>query len=81
MRPTSFEIRDYKIRDSVMGQFKIDVFDHDVGDNECPECWDGFPRECQCGGLVHASFGDEDYEGDYWLYYKCDKCGDGFDMK
>ena len=55
---------------------------HEKGNVECPACWSGYPKwKCRCGGLVHAEFGDENYDGDYWLYHKCDKCGDGFDEK
>lgn len=50
---------------------------HKVGDAECGEGWCGssYPMPCKCGGLIHANFGDEDYDG-YWLYKMCDKCGD-----
>lgn len=48
---------------------------------ECDACWKGYPRPCECGGLVHASFGDEDYDGDYWLYKLCSLCGDQHDEK
>lgn len=56
------------------------VFDHGIGDASCEEGWcgglEGFPRPCKCGGLIHADFGDEDEEGNFWLVYKCDRCGD-----
>ena len=51
--------------------------DHIVGDKYCQVEWcgcQGFPRECECGGLIHAAFGDENSDCDYWLYKKCDKC-------
>lgn len=48
---------------------------HPIGDQACDECWSGYPKPCGCGGLVHATFGDEDYDG-YWLYTKCDQCGE-----
>ncbi len=54
----------------------IDGYAHIIGDKKCGECWSGYPRECECGGLIHASFGDENYDCDYWLYTKCDKCGE-----
>lgn len=57
--------------------------DHPVGDEDCPVCWSGFPIECQregCSGLIHASFGDENADCEYWLYYGCDECGDEYDM-
>ncbi|MFH0976819.1 MAG: hypothetical protein V1874_13625 [Spirochaetota bacterium] len=47
---------------------------HEIGNTNCSKCWNGYPIKCDCGGLIHASFGDENSEYDYWLYYKCDKC-------
>ena len=53
---------------------------HIVGNKECVEgyCNGGFsyPKKCECGGLIHADFGDEYFDGDYWLFTKCDKCGE-----
>ena len=50
---------------------------HAVGDKECRNGWcgDHYPIPCDCGGLIHADFGDEDWDG-YWLHTKCDKCGE-----
>ena len=50
--------------------------EHKIGDMGCSECWRDYPKLCECKGLIHASFGDENYDGDYWLYTKCDKCGE-----
>lgn len=68
--------------------FSVDPEDepiHHVGDPDCDEGWCGdyYPRPCQCGGLIHAEFGDEyfDEEGDeigYWLWRKCDRCGNDY---
>jgi hypothetical protein len=57
------------------------LYEHEVGNTECREGWcgNGFPRPCPdpaCDGLVHADFGDEDMDCNYWLYKKCDKCGE-----
>lgn len=56
---------------------------HTVGNEECNEGWcgvAGHPCRCSnCGGLIHAEFGDEDYDGSYWLYLKCDGCGDDYE--
>ena len=54
-------------------------YQHRIGDPKCDEGWcgDGFPHPHEdCGGLIHADFGDEDSDCDYWLYRKCDKCGE-----
>lgn len=50
--------------------------DHRAGDPNCEDCWIGYPQRCHCGGLIHSNFGDEDWDGDYWLETKCDKCGE-----
>ena len=52
---------------------------HNIGDANCPNCWPNYPRRCVCGGLIHAHFGDENYDGDYWLFVRCDKCGDEYE--
>lgn len=58
---------------------------HIVGDIDCTEGWcdgssgygrSGYPKPCPCGGLIHADYGDENWDGDYWLYTKCDQCGE-----
>ena len=52
---------------------------HTVGDPECGAGWcggTGYPAPCECGGLVHANFGDENTDGDYWIYRRCDRCGE-----
>lgn len=49
---------------------------HAVGAEDCAACWRGYPEVCDCGGLIHASYGDESASGDYWLYTRCDRCGE-----
>lgn len=56
---------------------------HIVGNESCTLGWcggpHGYPKPClrnECDGLVHAEFGDENYDGDYWLYTECDVCGE-----
>ena len=51
---------------------------HEIGNPECPECWNP-PTQCNCGGLIHSAFGDENYDGDYWLIHSCEKCRDNYD--
>ena len=59
------------------------IYKHKVGDEKCQEGWcdggDRWPKRCKCGGLVHADFGDENSDGDYWLYRKCDRCDDAYE--
>lgn len=54
---------------------------HTIADRACSEGWCGnaYPKPCDapdCNGLIHASFGDENADGDYWLHTKCDVCGE-----
>ena len=53
-------------------------YEHEVGNSSCGTGWCGssYPKPCECGGLIHANFGDEDMDCNYWLYTKCDKCGE-----
>lgn len=56
-----------------------DTTPHDRGNAQCTACWTDYPKPCECGGLVHAVFGDEWYTDDdsgYWLSTKCDRCGE-----
>lgn len=53
---------------------------HTRGNADCRINWCGthYPKPCEqknCKGLVHANFGDEDYDG-YWLFTQCDVCGE-----
>lgn len=56
--------------------------EHVVGNADCSVGWCGtkqYPKPCDnqgCTGLVHANFGDENSDGDYWLYTQCDVCGE-----
>lgn len=55
-----------------------DIYQHVIGNDRCCEGWcggHGYPKPCSCGGLIHADFGDEGFDG-YWLYTKCDTCGE-----
>lgn len=54
--------------------FEVNGYDHQKNNPECPACWRGFPVPCECGGLIHAEFGDENANGDYYLIYRCSKC-------
>lgn len=63
-----------------LGEFDSE---HRVGDRDCQVGWCGgaqnYPQPCEnegCPGLVHAEFGDEDADCNYWLYTKCDVCGE-----
>ncbi len=52
---------------------------HEISNKECSDCWQGYPVPCKCGGLVHAQFGDENSDGDYWLEKFCDVCGSDYE--
>jgi len=53
---------------------------HVVGSYQCRAGWCGgiaFPRSCKrCGGLLHAEFVDQTFDGPE-LAVKCDTCGGG----
>ena len=55
---------------------------HLIGDPRCNQGWcdtQSYPKPCDahgCHGLIHANFGDENRGGDYWLFTKCDVCGE-----
>ena len=58
--------------------FLVDKYEHTVGDRRCCECWAGFPKKCQCQGLIHCQFIKENWEGDKTLVFSCDACGDQY---
>lgn len=57
--------------------FKINEFVHAEGDRRCLECWAGYPKKCQCGGLIHAQFIKERWE-ELNVQCACDACGPEF---
>jgi hypothetical protein len=61
------------------GTFVLDGAEHDRGDPACEQCWKGWPQPCEmenCDGQVHAEFGDENADCEYWLILECDTCGE-----
>jgi len=48
------------------------LYRHIIGDKDCNKGWCGngmgYPKRCSCGGLIHADFGDENIDCNYWLY-------------
>jgi len=49
---------------------------HHIADSQCPSCYDEYPERCVCGGLVHATAGEEqDENGCPVLTTECDQCG------
>jgi len=49
---------------------------HYVGDRQYPECREEYPEPCRCGGLMHATAGEEEgADGDVLLITQCDQCG------
>jgi hypothetical protein len=53
--------------------FKMQLYEHIVGDEDCDGCYYSPQSKCDCGGLVHNEYDDEDYDNIY-LTYRCDKC-------
>jgi len=50
----------------------MDLRDHERNNPNCKACWSGYPKRCQCGGLIHAKFGDYTSRDSYYLEYLCD---------
>lgn len=59
---------------AVMNFINIGNSKHQVGEFSCDECLSGYPRKCQCGGMIHAEFGVQNSPSKYL----CDNCGDKF---
>ena len=58
--------------------------DHETGNENCPQCWLGYPVKCKCGGLIHGEFEDEIWDEklddiEILVEHKCDKCGDNWE--
>ena len=52
--------------------------EHEGSNAQCHEGWcdgESYPKPCECGGLVHADWGDYVGEG-FYLETKCDQCGE-----
>lgn len=43
---------------------------HHGDDEVCPACSAGYPRPCECGGLIHAGASSE-----VMPTSRCDRCG------
>lgn len=56
-------------------QFDDGYGSHDTGDEQCQQCWKGYPEPHGCGGLLHADI-DDDPGVTYMLIEQCDGCGD-----
>ena len=57
-----------------------DIEDHVIGDTDCNCGACGihnypFPKQCDCGGLIHAEWWEDMPDGDHSFMTKCDKCG------
>lgn len=59
--------------------FIVGDCEHTVGDRHCVECWAGYPKKCQCQGLIHAQFISNIAEGEP-ITYSCDNCGSEYKL-
>jgi hypothetical protein len=68
-----------------MKLFNDYLYSHTIGNDKCESGWcDGghsYPVRCKCGGLIHANFGDEYPDGDYFFDRLCDKCGEDYEFE
>ena len=54
------------------------LYEHQRGNKNCPECWQGYPQICpKCGGLLHAEFEEEHWD-DYSIATRCESCEDEY---
>lgn len=58
--------------------FIIERTEHTKGDHKCGECVYRYPKNCACGGYIHAQFLREDWQGMVELKIACDQCGDKY---
>jgi hypothetical protein len=58
--------------------FFVNNAQHSGNDRRCAECYRGFPTKCVCGGLIHAQFIKEGWEGGVQVAHNCDVCGDKY---
>lgn len=54
-------------------------YNHEWDNPDCPKCWMYYPRDCKCGGLIHAEFFETNFDDDVWLSYWCSKCGEDYE--
>lgn len=53
---------------------------HEPYEADCGGCYNNdWPRPCRCGGLVHAEFEAQTWDG-YSLRCECDRCGGKYDI-
>jgi len=55
------------------GYIHVGDVKHLTGDFNCPGCLDGYPRQCSCGGLIHAQL-----VGEGVLHKFCERSGSLF---
>ncbi len=59
---------------------KPDIKRNNSRHTECCTCMNGYPKKCNCGGLIHV----EDTESESFgtlLVFRCDKCNFVFDIQ
>jgi hypothetical protein len=59
---------------------KIDVIHHNSRHNECCTCMAGYPKKCNCGGLIHAETTESENFGSL-IVFRCDTCNFVFDIQ
>lgn len=55
-------------------------YEHEKGNIDCKACWGRQAEQCQCGGIIHTEFLEEDWDNVY-LEHKCDNCDDDWKIK
>ncbi len=47
---------------------------------QCCTCMEGYPKKCDCGGLIHVEKTESDIFGSL-LVFRCDNCNFVFDIQ
>ena len=61
--------------DRQRGVVRIGAAEHRLDDDPCSRCWEGWPRRCRCGGLIHGAI-VENAENVAALVLRCSGCGE-----
>jgi len=58
----------------------VDIKHQNSRHNECCTCMHGYPKKCDCGGLIHVEETDSESFGSLFVF-RCDNCNFVFDIQ
>jgi hypothetical protein len=57
----------------------VDINNHEIGNENRVCCFNpSIIEKCECGGIIHNEFLDENSDCEYFLEKQCDKCGERY---